>query len=94
MLVILHQQELVGGLGWEVELSSHTGFLGGLHRNGSTGDTAPYYATSLNEVIFHVSSRMPSNTEQSLLLKVSPHTSIEAGYAKAAVHQLRCQMIL
>ncbi|KAF2363976.1 Rap GTPase activating protein domain [Trinorchestia longiramus] len=62
-------EEFVGGLGWEVELSTHTGFLGGLHRNGSTGDTAPYYATSLTETIFHVSTRMPSHTEQSLLLK-------------------------
>ncbi|XP_050708752.1 ral GTPase-activating protein subunit alpha-2-like isoform X3 [Eriocheir sinensis] len=62
-------EEFVGGLGWEVELSSHTGFLGGLQRNGSTGETAPYYATSLTEVVFHVSTRMPSFSEQSMLQK-------------------------
>lgn len=64
-------QEFVGGLGWEVELATHTGFLGGLQRNGSTGETAPYYATSLTEVVFHVSTRMPSFSEQSMLQKVS-----------------------
>lgn len=63
-------QEFVGGLGWEVELATHTGFMGGLQRNGSTGETAPYYATSLTEVIFHVSTRMPSYSEQSMLQKV------------------------
>ena len=60
----------MGGLGWEVELATHTGFLGGLQRNGSTGETAPYYATSLTEVVFHVSTRMPSYSEQSMLQKV------------------------
>ncbi|XP_071516521.1 ral GTPase-activating protein subunit alpha-1 isoform X2 [Panulirus ornatus] len=62
-------EEFVGGLGWEVELATHTGFLGGLQRNGSTGETAPYYATSLTEVVFHVSTRMPSFSEQSMLQK-------------------------
>lgn len=62
-------EEFVGGLGWEVELATHTGFMGGLQRNGSTGETAPYYATSLTEVIFHVSTRMPSYSEQSMLQK-------------------------
>lgn len=66
----MFSQEFVGGLGWEVELSSHTGFLGGLQRNGSTGETAPYYATSLTEVVYHVSTRMPSFSEQSMLQKV------------------------
>ncbi|XP_068249956.1 ral GTPase-activating protein subunit alpha-2 isoform X1 [Palaemon carinicauda] len=62
-------EEFVAGLGWEVELATHTGFLGGLQKNGSTGETAPYYATSLTEVIFHVSTRMPSFTEQAMLQK-------------------------
>ncbi|XP_076041404.1 ral GTPase-activating protein subunit alpha-2 isoform X2 [Oratosquilla oratoria] len=62
-------EEFVGGLGWEVELATHTGFMGGLQRNGSTGETAPYFATSLTEVVYHVSTRMPSHTEQSMLQK-------------------------
>ncbi|PSN32061.1 Ral GTPase-activating protein subunit alpha-2, partial [Blattella germanica] len=46
-------EEFIAGLAWEVELESHTGFLGGLQRNKSTGETAPYYATSFLEAIFH-----------------------------------------
>lgn len=45
--------------------------MGGLQRNGSTGQTAPYYATSTVEVIFHVSTRMPSDSDDSLTKKVS-----------------------
>ncbi|XP_076970851.1 ral GTPase-activating protein subunit alpha-2 isoform X4 [Tamandua tetradactyla] len=63
-------EEFVAGLGWEVDLSSHCGFMGGLQRNGSTGQTAPYYATSTVEVIFHVSTRMPSDSDDSLTKKL------------------------
>lgn len=59
----------MAGLGWEVELETHTGFLGGLTRNRSTGETAPYYATSFMEIMFHVSTRMPSQSEESRLQK-------------------------
>lgn len=52
-------EEFVAGLGWEVDLELHKGFLGGLQSNRSTGDSAPYYATSTKEVIFHVATRMP-----------------------------------
>ncbi|KAM4541998.1 ral GTPase-activating protein subunit alpha-2 isoform 4-T4 [Odontesthes bonariensis] len=60
----------VSGLGWEVDLATHCGFMGGLQRNGSTGLTAPYYATSTVEVIFHVSTRMPSDSDDSLTKKL------------------------
>ncbi|XP_041468944.1 ral GTPase-activating protein subunit alpha-1-like isoform X2 [Lytechinus variegatus] len=56
-------ENFISGLGWEVDLSTHPGFMGGLQKNGSTGETAPYYATSTTEVIFHVSTRMPSGTD-------------------------------
>ncbi|CAL8089966.1 unnamed protein product [Orchesella dallaii] len=62
-------EDFVSGLGWEVELESHSGFMGGLQRNKSSGETAPYYATSFTEVIFHVATRMPSSSEESLLQK-------------------------
>lgn len=39
----------VSALGWEVELESHNGFLGGLPRQGC-GSTSPYYATPFFEV--------------------------------------------
>lgn len=41
----------VSALGWEVELESHNGFLGGLPRTGC-GQTSPYYATPFFEVIY------------------------------------------
>jgi len=59
---------------FQVELETHTGFLGGLQRNRSTGDTAPYYATSFTEVIFHVSTRMPSHNQDAILQKVYTFT--------------------
>ncbi|XP_069788475.1 ral GTPase-activating protein subunit alpha-2 isoform X2 [Narcine bancroftii] len=63
-------ENFVSGLGWEIDLSTHCGFMGGLHRNGSTGQTAPYYATSTVEVIFHVSTRMPSDSDDSVTKKL------------------------
>ncbi|XP_062864110.1 ral GTPase-activating protein subunit alpha-2 [Trichomycterus rosablanca] len=63
-------EDFVSGLGWEVDLSTHCGFMGGLQRNGSTGHTAPYYATSNVEVIFHVSTRMPSDSDDSITKKL------------------------
>jgi hypothetical protein len=63
-------EQFVSGLGWEVELASHAGFRGGLMpQSQATGETAPYFATSFVEVMFHVSTRMPSNSEESLLHK-------------------------
>ncbi|XP_051781502.1 ral GTPase-activating protein subunit alpha-2 isoform X2 [Erpetoichthys calabaricus] len=63
-------EDFVSGLGWEVNLATHCGFMGGLQRNGSTGQTAPYYATSTIEVIFHVSTRMPSDSDDCLTKKL------------------------
>ena len=68
-------EEFVSGLGWEVELDSHNGYMGGLvlgkgGKNKSTvGETSVYYATSFVEVMFHVSTRMPSTSEESMLSK-------------------------
>lgn len=55
---------------FQVELATHCGFMGGLQKNGSTGLTAPYYATSTVEAIFHVSTRMPSDSDDCLTKKV------------------------
>uniref|UniRef100_A0AAQ4NRP2 Ral GTPase activating protein catalytic subunit alpha 2 n=1 Tax=Gasterosteus aculeatus aculeatus TaxID=481459 RepID=A0AAQ4NRP2_GASAC len=63
-------EDFVSGLGWEVDLATHCGFMGGLQRNGSTGLTAPYYATSTVETIFHVSTRMPSDSNDCLTKKL------------------------
>ncbi|CAL1547567.1 unnamed protein product [Lymnaea stagnalis] len=53
-------EDFVAGLGWEVDLETHQGFMGGLQQNRTTGNTAPYWANSTCEVIFHVSTRIPS----------------------------------
>ncbi|KFM77896.1 Ral GTPase-activating protein subunit alpha-2, partial [Stegodyphus mimosarum] len=63
-------EEFVAGLGWEVDLENHAGFLGGLQRNKSTGETAPYYATPFTEVIFHVSTRMSTIEADAIHKKV------------------------
>lgn len=47
----------ISALGWEVELESHNGFLGGLPRQGC-GQTAPYYATPFLEVSLFVNVMM------------------------------------
>ncbi|CAG5136422.1 unnamed protein product, partial [Candidula unifasciata] len=54
-------EDFVAGLGWEVDLESHQGFMGGLQSNRTTGNTAPYWANSTCEAIFHVSTRIPSS---------------------------------
>lgn len=54
-----------------MELESHTGFMGGLQRQGTNGETAPYFATSFLEVIFHVATRMPSDSQEGILNKVN-----------------------
>ncbi|XP_041132428.1 ral GTPase-activating protein subunit alpha-1-like isoform X6 [Polyodon spathula] len=63
-------EDFVSGLGWEVNLTNHCGFLGGLQRNKSTGFSTPYFATSTVEVMFHVSTRMPPDSDDSLTKKL------------------------
>ncbi|XP_036398951.1 ral GTPase-activating protein subunit alpha-1 isoform X4 [Megalops cyprinoides] len=63
-------EDFVSGLGWEVNLTSHCGFMGGLQKNRSTGLTTPYFATSTVEVVFHVSTRMPPDSDDSLTKKL------------------------
>ncbi|KAL0246517.1 hypothetical protein GEMRC1_007729 [Eukaryota sp. GEM-RC1] len=48
-------------LGCFIDITSHTGFLGGLDRYGITGSRAVYYADAQNEVIYHVQTLMPTN---------------------------------
>ncbi|XP_017891337.1 ral GTPase-activating protein subunit alpha-1 isoform X7 [Ceratina calcarata] len=62
-------ESFVARLAWEVELESHTGFLGGLVPGKASGVTAPYFATSFTEILFHVATRMPSDSPESLLQK-------------------------
>ncbi|XP_075387194.1 ral GTPase-activating protein subunit alpha-1 isoform X3 [Tenrec ecaudatus] len=63
-------EDFVAGLGWEVNLTNHCGFMGGLQKNRSTGLSTPYFAASTVEVVFHVSTRMPSGSDDSLTKKL------------------------
>ncbi|XP_050506318.1 ral GTPase-activating protein subunit alpha-1 isoform X2 [Diabrotica virgifera virgifera] len=63
-------EQFLASLAWEVELEGHTGFLGGLQRQGTTGLTAPYIATSFLEAIFHVATRMPGDSPEAVLNKI------------------------
>ncbi|XP_041431272.1 ral GTPase-activating protein subunit alpha-1 isoform X9 [Xenopus laevis] len=63
-------EDFLAGLGWEVNLANHCGFLGGLQRNKSTGFSTPYFATSIVEVMFHVSTRMLSDSDDCLTKKL------------------------
>ncbi|GAM24743.1 hypothetical protein SAMD00019534_079180 [Acytostelium subglobosum LB1] len=56
--------DFVNGLGWQVDLSTHFGYMGGLDRKKTTGNTAPYYANTTMETIFHNISSMPTNTSE------------------------------
>lgn len=75
-------EQFLAALAWEVELEAHTGFLGGLQRQGSTGLTAPYVASSFMEAIFHVATRMPGDTPEAVLNKVN----IYLGFLDAVVY--------
>lgn len=70
--------DFVQGVGWSVDLGTHTGFLGGLDANGgTTGKTAPYYANSTYEVIFHTVTRMPTvDTDPQQIQKVDSPTRL------------------
>ncbi|KAJ3428518.1 rho gtpase-activating protein [Anaeramoeba flamelloides] len=55
-------EEFINGLGWEVDLTKHRGYIGGLDSYGKAdGKTAPYFANYKTEVMFHVQTRMPNS---------------------------------
>ncbi|CAK4523009.1 unnamed protein product [Aphanomyces euteiches] len=56
-------QHFLADLGWEIELATHRGFVGGLDANPkslSNGTKTIYYSTSTSELIFHVVTMMPT----------------------------------
>ncbi|XP_028967431.1 ral GTPase-activating protein subunit alpha-1 [Galendromus occidentalis] len=63
-------ENFVRGLGWDIDLRTHTGYRGGLDQNGSTGLTAPYFANSFIEVLFHVSTRIPAMEKEAMTKKL------------------------
>ncbi|KAG0207363.1 Ral GTPase-activating protein subunit alpha-2 [Mortierella sp. GBA30] len=63
----------VQDLGWEVDLAEHSGYIGGLERNGSNGRTAMYYCSSTLEIIFHEVVRMPTDPDDKRQVKKKRH---------------------
>lgn len=61
-------ENFVRSLGWEIELSSHRGYMGGLQNNGSNGLSSIYYADSSLELMYHVSTMF--NHEEPAHIKV------------------------
>ena len=56
-------------LAWTVDLETHEGFMGGLQHNYQL-KTAPYFANSCCEVLFHVSTQMNNQNDPNKISKV------------------------
>ncbi|KAI8144750.1 hypothetical protein BJV82DRAFT_606134 [Fennellomyces sp. T-0311] len=63
----------VNSLGWEVDIATHTGYLGGLERNLTNGTRTNYYCSSTLEMIFHDATKMPTEAEDAKQLKKKRH---------------------
>lgn len=45
-------------------MKTHSGYMGGLNKKFCADCTLPYYATSSEEVLFHVATRLPLKMDQ------------------------------
>ncbi len=64
-------EEFLTHLGWQVELSKHTSFRGGLHPLANTYSI--YYANALVEIMFHVATMIDGSTDDDRLRKKTRH---------------------
>uniref|UniRef100_A0A7S4KM75 Rap-GAP domain-containing protein n=1 Tax=Paramoeba aestuarina TaxID=180227 RepID=A0A7S4KM75_9EUKA len=55
--------EFVRAIGWPIDVQTHRAYLGGLDPKLTTGVTAPYYATSTYELIYHDLTSMPTTDD-------------------------------
>ncbi|KAL0082506.1 hypothetical protein J3Q64DRAFT_1642782 [Phycomyces blakesleeanus] len=63
----------VKSLGWEVDIATHTGYLGGLEKNLTNGTRTNYYCSSTLEMIFHDVTKMPTDPNDPKQLKKKRH---------------------
>jgi len=57
-----HFHEFITGLGYQVILSKHVGYLGGLDaKNTKNGTTSIYYADAMHEIMFHIAPLIPTD---------------------------------
>lgn len=77
-------------LGNEVELTSHHGFVGGLHPD-VTGPTALYFANADLEVVYHVAPKMPyaSLTEQQYKRRLLLENKVAILWMETASHPFK-----
>lgn len=66
-------RSFIEGLGWQVPLSYHNGFNGKLDRNQSTGTHAPYFADAIREILFHVTTQMPTDPQDAQQVNKKRH---------------------
>ena len=64
-------EEFLTHLGWQVELSKHTGFRGGLHQSPNTYSI--YYANTLVEIMFHVATMIDGSNDEDRQRKKTRH---------------------
>jgi hypothetical protein len=56
-----HYRDFLSGLGWAIDLRSHSGFLGGIDHRASRASV--YYADAFHELMFHVAGMIGDQTE-------------------------------
>ncbi|KAG5461712.1 MAG: hypothetical protein BJ554DRAFT_6045, partial [Olpidium bornovanus] len=56
-----------------IDTSKHPGYLGGLERNQTNGATAIYHCTSTTEIIFHDTTRLPTDPDDPRQMKKKRH---------------------
>ena len=67
-------ETFVRGLGWNVPVNSHQGFLGGIARDGSYGSQIPYFCSATAEMAFHVASMIaPGQSAEETVRKRTKH---------------------
>ncbi|KAJ2959225.1 hypothetical protein NQZ79_g5312 [Umbelopsis isabellina] len=63
----------VNSLGWEIDIATHDGYLGGLERSLTNGTNTTYYCTSTLEMIFHDATKMPTDNSDPKQVKKKRH---------------------
>ncbi|KAI9282378.1 hypothetical protein BC943DRAFT_328675 [Umbelopsis sp. AD052] len=66
-------EAFVNSLGWEVDIATHDGYLGGLERSLTNGTKTTYYCSSTLEMIFHDVTKMPSDAHDVKQVKKKRH---------------------
>ena len=67
--------EFLQSLGWDIDLRTHQGFIGGLDNSDAlaTGSFAPYYSNPTIECVFHVVTNMPTKENDSQQIHKKRH---------------------